>query len=287
MFFPEWLAQACVNRGWIFVTPDYRLIPETTAHDSVQDAVDLYQWVLEVLPSHIGMTFGPVFMAGSSAGGYLALTTSVFVEKKPAATFCLYGMLDMINKHYLIKGSNIFNLPVFDTSPIRDVLRTIRDKPVLSSYAYPENSAQDPRLKIISSLHIDALFPDYMTGVPGLSEKVAKEGVEAIPLEHRKLFPLTFGRLDDLPPVLIVHGQNDSAVPVALSKLAAEKLQAAGVEVHAEFPDVAQHGYDRAAGRRLESEVEGELGGADFESLRKSLRVLDEIVARSSTTTTT
>ncbi|KEF52253.1 uncharacterized protein A1O9_11493 [Exophiala aquamarina CBS 119918] len=283
MFFPEWLAQACVNRGWVFVTPDYRLIPETTAHKSLEDAVDVYQWVLKSLPSLIDIELGPAILAGSSAGGFLALSTSVLVENKPAATFCVYGMLDMINKHYLTKGSNIFGLPVFDTTQIREELKTIRDQPVLTSYAYPENSAQDPRLKIISTLHIDALFPDYMTGVLGLSEKVAKEGPEAISADQRKLYPLTFGRLNDLPPVLLVHGRNDSAVPAALSDVAVEKLQAAGVSVHAEFPDVAQHGYDRAAGRKLESESTEELRGQGFESLRKSLKVLDKIVAEAST----
>lgn len=283
MFFPEWLAQACVNRGWIFVTPDYRLIPETTAHDSVEDAVDVYQWVLKSLPSLIEMELGPVVIAGSSAGGFLALTTSVLVEKKPAATFCIYGMLDMINNHYLTKGGNIFGLPVFDTTLIRESLQEVREKPVLTGYAYPADSAQDPRLKIISTLHIDALFPDYMTGVPGLAEKVAKEGVEAISPEHRPLFPLTFGRLTGLSPVIFIHGRNDSAVPAALSDVAVEKLEAAGVSVHAEFPDVAQHGYDRAAGRKLESDPDGELSSPGFEALRKSLKVLDKIMAEVST----
>ncbi|KAK5047196.1 hypothetical protein LTR84_006718 [Exophiala bonariae] len=277
-FLPEWLAQASVNRGWIFVTPDYRLIPETTAHDSVEDAVDLYHWVSESLSSLIDRELGSVVVAGSSAGGFLALTTSVVVKAKPAVAFLIYGMLDMINVHYLTKGSNIFGQPVFDTTETREYLKNIKDKPVLTGYAFPADPTQDPRLKIVSTLHIDATFPDYMTGVPGLSDKVVQNGVEAIPAEHRKLYPLTFGRLDDLPPVLIVHGQNDTAVPVTLSEVAVQKLQAAGVSVHAEFPDNAQHGYDAAAGRRLESELGGDLSGSGFDSLRKSLKVLDQII---------
>jgi acetyl esterase/lipase len=31
------------DRGWIFVTPAYRLIPEATVHALVEDAIDAHQ----------------------------------------------------------------------------------------------------------------------------------------------------------------------------------------------------------------------------------------------------
>jgi acetyl esterase/lipase len=278
-FYPSWLAQACVNRGWIFVTPDYRLIPEVTAHASVEDAVDAYHWVLTSLSSHIGIELGPVVLAGSSAGGFLALTTSVIVTQKPAALVSIYGMLDMANERYLTKGSNIFGLPVFDTTKIKQSLIELK-KPVLSAYPYPANASTDPRIGIIATLHIDALFPGYMTGVSGLTEKIISEGVEAIPASHRSLYPLTFGDLGDLPPTVVVHGRNDSAVPAALSEVAVEKLRAAGVSVHSEFPDVGEHGFDGVAGKKLEQETTGELAAPSFQSLRNTLKTLEQIVAK-------
>lgn len=225
------------------------------------------------------MDLGPIVLAGSSAGGFLALTTSVLAKQKAAALLCVYGMLDMAGERYLTKGSNIFGLPVFDTTSEKQALQSIREKPVLPGYPYPADSSKDPRIKIIATLHIDALFPDYMTGVPGLSESISKEGVDAIPASHRSLYPLTFGRLDDLPPTILVHGRDDSAVPAASSELALQRLRAAGVIVHSEFPDIAQHGFDRDAGRKLEQDTTGELGAPRFQSLRNALKTLDQIVA--------
>lgn len=279
-FFPAWLAQACASRGWIFVTPDYRLIPEKTAHASVEDAVDAYRWVLTSLSSHIGIDLGPVIVSGSSAGGFLALATSVVAQDKPAALLSVYGMLDMANAHYLTKGGNIFGAPVFDTTQTRQTLEAVQGKLVLSAYPFPKDPTTDPRMAIISTFHIDALFLDYMTGVLGLGAQVAKEGVEAIPSSHRSLFPLTFGRLDNLPPTVLVHGKSDSAVPAVLSEVAAAKLTAAGVTVQTEFPDVGEHGYDSATGRLLEQEpTTGELGEPRFQSLRNALKALDRIVS--------
>lgn len=93
-FVPYWLVNACASRKWIFVTPDYRLIPETTAQSSLEDAVNAYEWVLSSLPQELGCKVGSVLVAGSSAGGYLALATAATVTKQPSALLLIYGMLD-------------------------------------------------------------------------------------------------------------------------------------------------------------------------------------------------
>ncbi|KAJ3500740.1 hypothetical protein NM208_g17081 [Fusarium decemcellulare] len=107
-FLPYWLVHACASRKWIFVTPEYRLIPETTAHSSVDDAVDAYNWVRSSLPDLIGRPVGSVLLAGSSAGGYLALTTAVAVTQKPSALLLIYGMLDPTGSRYLTPGKRRF-----------------------------------------------------------------------------------------------------------------------------------------------------------------------------------
>ncbi|CAJ0544075.1 Ff.00g040700.m01.CDS01 [Fusarium sp. VM40] len=91
---PYWLLHACASREWTFVTPDYRLIPETTAHAALDDAVHAYEWVHSVLPGLLGCQVSSVLLASSSAGGYLALSTASVVAKKPEALLLIYGMLD-------------------------------------------------------------------------------------------------------------------------------------------------------------------------------------------------
>ncbi|KAK7415043.1 hypothetical protein QQX98_006181 [Neonectria punicea] len=274
-FLPHWLVHACVARKWIFVTPDYRLIPETTAQSSVEDAVDAYEWVLSSLPQELGCQIGSVLMAGSSAGGYLALATAAAVTKQPSALLLIYGMLDATFSRYTTPGISIFGEPVFDTTSVlaEFPIASPGDKrPVLSGYQFRE----DTRVALAAALHIDALYLDYMTGVAGLGRAVAKEGIEAIPQHLRDLFPLAFGNLAKLPPTMLLHGKNDSAVPVEPSIQAADKLRAVGVRVHTEFPDDAEHGFDVRPGDVDVETSDGEKIAA-FQSLRNVIDLLQSV----------
>lgn len=271
------MARACVSRGWIFVSPDYRLIPESTAQASVEDSVDAYQWVLSALPSVLSCSVDSVLMAGSSAGGYLALATATSVPKPPSALLLIYGMLDPGFDRYLTPGTNIFRRPPRETSSTLSnfpITRDDDDRKRISAYPLPGDPASDSRFALIGALHVDALVPDYITGVPGLSRSMRERGVEAIPHIHRNLFPLSFGDLSKLPPVLLIHGKGDSAVPADLSTRAAEVLRKAEVEVDLQLlPDV-EHGFDARAG---DIDVEGPHGeeGTAYHILRRAVNFLD------------
>lgn len=273
-FMPYWLVSACVDRGWVFVTPDYRLIPETTGHDCVQDAVDAYQWVLDSLSNHLSINAGPVILAGSSAGGYLALAAACSASRKPAAVLSIYGMLNPIDERYLKKGTNIFNQPLEDTAPALSQLDTARKGHLQVLSGYPATGpGPNSRSSLIAALHIEAIYPDFLTGIEGLAENVRLKGVDAIPPSARNLFPITFGLAPQYPPVILFHGKNDSAVPYTLSKEALAKLKQQEVEVYAEFPDDAEHGFDARAGRvDIERDEDSNYTKEAFESLRNILK---------------
>ncbi|KAH6871510.1 Alpha/Beta hydrolase protein [Thelonectria olida] len=279
-FLPYWLVHACASRKWIFVTPEYRLIPETTAHAALEDAVDAYEWTRSSLPDLLGHPVGSVLLAGSSAGGYLALSTASAVVEKPAALLLIYGLHDPAGSRYTTPGFNIFGRPAIETAP---VLREFpkrkqnEDREIISAYALPADPAEDRRFSLASALHIDALFPDYITGVDGLSREMAKRGIEAIPEDHHRLFPLSFGNLSNIPRTMLLHGLNDSAVPVECSVQAEKKLRAAGSEVFTEFPEDGEHGFDVRVGN-LDVEGAGGDGITAVESLRNVIRFLHSSV---------
>ncbi|SPN98458.1 uncharacterized protein DNG_01502 [Cephalotrichum gorgonifer] len=281
-FFPYWMVRGCVSRGWILVSPDYRLIPESTAQALLEDSIDAYNWVLSSLPSELGCTVDSVLMAGSSAGGYLALATAASVPKKPSALLLLYGMLDPTFDRYLTPGTTLFGGPPTDTSPILarfPISSADDDREKISSYPV-QNLATDARFPLVGALHSDALVPDYMTGIPGLARSIRAEGVEAIPQVHRNLFPLSFGDLKDLPRALLVHGTIDPLVPVDLSTRAADVLGKAGVEVDVQLPTDADHGFDAKAG---DVDIEGPDGEkvVAYGSLRHALKFLDSCAGSS------
>ncbi|KAH6900609.1 Alpha/Beta hydrolase protein [Thelonectria olida] len=280
-FLPWWLVNLCVARKWIFVTPDYRLLPETTAQSTFDDAFDAYSWVLMGLCQRIGRQVGSVIVAGSSAGGYLALTAAsrASFHRQPSALLLIYGMLDPANTRYTKPGSSVSGKPEIETGPVLEqfpIPKESHDGPVFSGQAIDGDPMAGPRGQFILALHQDALFPDYMTGIKGLSKEISSKGAEAIPEKHRNLFPLTFGELGKLPPTFLLHGKNDSAVPVELSIGAAEKLKAAGVQVHAEFPDDAEHGFDVRSGN-IDVDKGDENSVPAFHTLKKVVSFLDEV----------
>ncbi|KAI3534665.1 hypothetical protein CSPX01_11960 [Colletotrichum filicis] len=282
-FLPHWLVHASASRGWVFVTPEYRLMPESTAHDSVEDAADAYKWALSSLPEIIGRPVGSILVGGSSAGGYLALNTAVSAAQKPSALLLIYGMLDPSGSRYTTPGKNIFGRPPVETGPILEKWPMAKasgeERKPVSAYPISGDPSADPRFALTSALHIDALFPDYMTGVSGLTRQIATQGAAAVPKEHQHLFPLDFGDFSGFPPVMLLHGANDSAVPVECSTRAAEKLKASGVRVLAEFPSDAEHGFD---GRSGNVNVETSAGDSvtAVESLRKAIGFLEQHAAK-------
>lgn len=277
-FYPHWLVNAATARGWIFVTPDYRLLPEVTAHEAVEDAVDAYEWVLSNMKQELGRDIGPVLVAGSSAGAYLALCVAASTHmRQPSALLLIYGMLDPTISRYTTPGSNIFNRPSIETHAILAELpkHTAGDTRNAIS-AYPmEDPATDSRFRLVSALHLDAMFLDYMTGVNDLGRLVHEHGIKAIHEQHKHLFPVAYGDLGHLPRTFLLHGRNDSAVPVENTLCAAEKLKASGVDVTLDLPNHAEHGFDARAGNIDIESSEGERVTA-YKSLRNAVAFLTQ-----------
>jgi acetyl esterase/lipase len=222
-------------------------------------------------------------VSGSSAGGYLALTTTAIVKTKPAAALLVYGMLDPAGPRYTSPGPNIFGKPAIDAEAI------LREHPlahgkgetrqVLSAVTVSD-PAVEKRFAIAEALHLKGLFVDYLTGVSGLGQVIREHGVGAIPNEHARLFPLSSGDLSSFPRTMLLHGKNDSAVPAENSTVAAEKLRSAGVSVLAEFPEDAEHGFDVRPGNiNVEASDASDITAAD--ALRKAIRFLDDSVKNS------
>lgn len=218
-------------------------------------------------------------MAGSSAGGYLALATSTAATKKPDALLTIYGMLDPTAPRYRTPGHSVWGMPAIDTGSIlRKHLKAGKNggRNTISAYPIPlpPNPQTDERVLLVEVLHKEGLFVDYMTGVDGLGAAIANQGTKAIPQQLNNLFPLSFGDLAGLPPTMVLHGKNDIAVPVTQSLQALDKIRAAGVEIHGDFPDDAGHGFDAKAGNIDVETTDGDRVAA-FRALRNAIKFLD------------
>lgn len=85
--------------GAALVSIDYRLCPETVMTELVADVCDAVSWVRREGPQLFGADPDRVIVAGSSAGGYLALTVG-FKAEPVAAVLDLYGYGDLVRDWY-------------------------------------------------------------------------------------------------------------------------------------------------------------------------------------------
>ncbi|RQM05015.1 hypothetical protein DH86_00004302, partial [Scytalidium sp. 3C] len=81
---PVWLSVACRHRGWAYITANYRLLPEASGLDLLEDAVDALHWASKNVTER-------VISAGTSGGGYVALATAANPKSPPLlAVFAMH-----------------------------------------------------------------------------------------------------------------------------------------------------------------------------------------------------
>ena len=93
-------------------------------------------------------------------------------------------------------------------------------------------------------------YLDYWTGAhePSLSSALralfpAAELADALPPAHRDIFPQLLVT-PDWPPVMLVHGSEDSAVPADSSRAMHARLCAAKVESVLRIAEGSEHSFD-------------------------------------------
>ena len=153
--------------------------------------------------------------------------------------------------------------------PFKDkTLEPISDSPLAyhpQTYHIPGYPA-NPRM-LLARLYLQlGVFIDYYTGQhdPSLSTKLrqtlstpksnAEDLINQIPERQRSLFP-QFGVDSNWPPTFLLHGTNDTAVPVAESRHMQALLRKVGVPVVLLEFEGKEHSFD------YEPEVENILGG--------------------------
>ena len=136
-------------------------------------------------------------------------------------------------------------------------LESIADSPLAyhpQTYSIPGYPA-NPRM-LLARLYIQlGVFIDYYTGQhdPSLSntlrqtlnspESNSEDLMRQIPERQRSLFP-QFGVDSNWPPTFLLHGTNDTAVPVAESRHMHALLRTAGVPVVLREFEGKEHSFD-------------------------------------------
>ncbi len=193
-----------LDAGYLVVSPDYRLAPETKLPAIIEDMQDAFAWIRKAGPDVYGADPQRLAVIGHSAGGYLALMSGFCVTPRPKAIISFYGYGDIIGDWYGKPD------PFYCAQPAVSEAESGRliDGRVLSEpyegrgkekfYLYCRQNGLWP-LEVAG--HDPHEEPDFFTPY--------------CPLQN--VTP-------DYPPTLLAHGQDDTAVPHEQSRLMAEEL---------------------------------------------------------------
>lgn len=206
------LKEICAENGYIVVSLDYRLAPETQLPEIIGDVEDAFRWIREKGPVLFHADPDRIAVAGGSAGGYLTLTTGFRVEPRPVALVSFWGYGDLVGpwyrepsphaRHHKSKLSREEAYQQVSGPPISDARERKGDGGGFYQFCRQQG-----------------LWPKAVSGWDAKGEP-------------EKFFPFMAVKnvTADYPPTLLIHGEKDTDVPYEQSVMMAAELEKHGIE---------------------------------------------------------
>jgi acetyl esterase/lipase len=211
--------QRYLRAGYVVVSVDYRLAPETKLPAIIDDVRDAYRWVREKGPALFSVDPDRIALVGNSAGGYLALMAGSSLTPRPKAVVSFYGYGDITGE--------------WTTRPDRHYLKLER---VTKEEAYRAVGGQ---VLSESPLFPRVMFYNYCRQNGLWPREVAAVDPDKEPDKLEQLSPIRHVT-KEFPPTLLLHGDKDTDVPFGESARMAETLRRFGVQHQL----IRMHNYD-------------------------------------------
>ncbi len=203
---PRSLVELCGRERWILVSFDYRLAPEVKLPEIAADLRDAFRWLHAEGPGLFHADTRRVVVAGGSAGGFLTMLAGAIIQPRPAALLAYWGYGDIDGEWARTKS--VHHGPPVSRAEAEAGVNLGR---VLTN-------TDDP-----AAGKARGNFYRYLRQTGGWARGVA--GVDPAK-EAAWLKPFCPVRLitRDYPPILMVHGTEDTDVPYACSAEMAREL---------------------------------------------------------------
>ena len=202
---PPWLMSACRDNGFVLVSLDYRLAPETQLPDIITDIEDAFRWLRQEGPELFQANPQRIAVVGGSAGGYLTLVTGYRVQPRPIALVSLWGYGDLVGPWYSQPSPH----------PRHQTSKLTRDEAYEQVSGDPVSDARERKGNggaFYQFCRQQGLWPK---AVAGWDPKTESEKFNPF-MPIKNVSP-------DYPPTLLIHGDKDTDVPYEQSQwMAAE-----------------------------------------------------------------
>lgn len=201
---------AALAAGYVFVSIDYRLAPETKLPEIIADVRDAYAWLHDKGPQLFHADTKKIAVAGGSAGGYLTLMTGFAVKPRPAALVSLWGYGDLVGDWYSQPSEFYRKQPIVSKE---DAWEGMTGPPTADG-----NQNGKQRGKFYLYCRQQGIWPKEVSGFDPKSEDMKFD--EYSPVRNVS---------KEYPPTLMIHGTNDTDVPYEQSVLMEREFQRHGV----------------------------------------------------------
>nr|MDO8109663.1 alpha/beta hydrolase [Candidatus Sigynarchaeota archaeon] len=214
-----------VAAGFVIVSLDYRLAPETKLPEIIADLQDGVRWVRTGLTDHLPF-IDPrrVAVIGHSAGGYLALMSGSCIQPPPKAIVSFYGYGNITAPWYSKPDPFYCRLPRISKEK---ALRSVGTAPISCS------AGNNNRGEFYLYCRQNGLWPLEISGLDPSTQDRAFD-----PYCPARNVTTTY------PPTLLLHGDADTDVPVEQSRQMLGALKKSGVPAEMITIKGGAHGFD-------------------------------------------
>ncbi len=209
---PRRVRRMMLDAGFLIVSIDYRLAPETKLPAIIEDIEDAFAWVRASGASLFGADVGRIAVMGGSAGGYLTLTSGYRVRPRPDVLVSFWGYGDLIGDWYSQPSPHARHHHVRMTR--EEAFHQVSGPPISDSRNRQGNGGA-----FYQHCRQHGIWPKAVSGWDPRDE--AAKFNPFMPVKNVT---------SDYPPTLLIHGDQDTDVPYEQSVMMAAELRKHGVE---------------------------------------------------------
>ena len=232
---PQQLKDLANKQGFVLVSIDYRLVPETKLPEIIADLNDAMSWIHDDGPKLFHADPSRMVVAGASAGGYLALMSGLHPKVKPTAIVSYWGFGDIDGDWTTQPSESYRKGKLID----KEAAWSGVGEKVLTS-----TNQQNGRGRSTFFLYLKQTG-EWVEAATGLDPKTDRDKLTPF-CPNRNVTP-------EYPPTLFLHGTADKDVPVEQTRTMAAELKRHKVDHETIIIEGGGHGLWGGGRKKIEA----------------------------------